>query len=77
MMRQLFRVPRGFQACLVVAWDEAADAVIGVRVGRVEVEDHDQVTALRHDQLVALVLARYVPTHICKLSDSAPHVREC
>ena len=38
----------------------AADAVVSVAVAPVEVEDEDQVSPLKHNQLVALVLARHV-----------------
>lgn len=41
---------------LVGAWIPGADPVVGVGVGRVEVEYQDQVPALHYHQLVSLIL---------------------
>ena len=43
-------------AHLVGTWKQAADPVVTVGVHRVEVEAEHQVTALHHNQLVALIL---------------------
>lgn len=52
--------PIGVENDLILAWVSTADTIILVGVGGVEVENEEELTLLRHNELVALIFQRHI-----------------